>query len=784
MMKILIVEDDTVCQKVFNKQLQNLGYSVAGVAASSSEAFRIASEHSVDVVLMDIQIKGDLDGIETARILKERYDTGIVFLTGAEDTESLERAIRSDPLGYLLKPPSSKDLRIAIEMAEYHGRTQKMLRENEQRFSSILEMSDRAVILEDPVQGIRYLNNNAQQLLGISANKVLGKQLGEVLRLQDLRDRHDIDFQSECPPNETLDTPVILLGEGGQLFIVRLSHRIISDPNNADARLLFIEDISEQYARDENLKLLASALEDLEDGILIAETGAEPGELQVRYVNESFSKITGFSFDEVISLGADLPTEITHRPRLREIINRALASNEAFHVELRHERKNGELYFAEWNGKPIILHSQKKPFWLISLRDSTRLRRLEENILRSQKLEAVGRLADGLAHDFNNIIAIINGLSELIIRMTEGEDKVNTRARQILEASQRGGRIVGQLLAFSRKKDETNSETIQPQEVIKELIPFFQHLFNRNISFNSDLRAGHARIELTRTKLEQIFLNLCTNARDAISDSGGRVNLTVETSSVNPDMAKTLNPPVEAGEFVVLRFRDNGCGMDEETKLRIFDPYFTTKEMGKGTGLGMSTIYSITKHFKGGILVDSSVGHGTTFEIFFPIARTSSHKRLAPSGTSISHLTPSASRENGNETAKQPAQSPANELKTPPRKSRPRVWLCEPNKILERSVKSTLETRGFEVEVVEQNQAVGNVDKWMQDFDAILVPQEIAKQDDFKAVSRLTENRPQCKMILTHGVMDDQEEIGSLNSRVSFLQSPYSLNRLLRELGV
>jgi len=416
MMKILIVEDDTVCQKVFRKQLENLGYTVAGVASSSSEAFKIAAEHSVDVVLMDIDIKGDLDGIETARILKDRYDTGIVFLTGAQDTSSLDRAIKSDPLGYLLKPPSSKDLQIAVEMAEYHDRTQKILRENEQRFSSILEMTDRAVIVEDPSLGIRYLNNKAQSLLGISANKLLGKTLADVIHLQDLRTRDRVDFKTQCPPNEKLDTPFILIGEGEQLYIVRLSHRILSEADKADARLLFIEDISEQYARDENLKLLAEALEDLEDGILIAESDPkEPGNLMIRYVNRSFSQITGFNYEDVLSLSGGLPKEVSKRPRLRDTINRSLVSGEKFRIDLQHQRKDGENYFAEWSGKPVHLTSQAKPFWLITLRDTTKLRRLEENILQSQKHEAIGRLADGLAHDFNNIIAIINGLSELII---------------------------------------------------------------------------------------------------------------------------------------------------------------------------------------------------------------------------------------------------------------------------------------------------------------------------------------------------------------------------------
>jgi len=207
----------------------------------------------------------------------------------------------------------------------------------------------------------------------------------------------------------------------------------------------------------------------------------------------------------------------------------------------------------------------------------------------------------------------------------------------------------------------------------------------------------------------------------------------------------------------------------------------------------MSTIHNIARKYKGGILVDSSPGHGTTFEIFFPIARTSTQNRLSPSTTHLSPQSQNRIRESLPHSSVPHKQAttqgaPTSVLQPSATKNsvngRPRVWVCEPNKILERSVRTTLETKGFDVESPQEDQDSIDANTWQKDFKAVLLPQELAQKDGFKAVNQLANEYPDCKLILTHGVMDDQFELGPLNDRVCFLQSPYSLNRLLRELGV
>ncbi|HEX8280217.1 MAG TPA: ATP-binding protein [Chthoniobacterales bacterium] len=258
------------------------------------------------------------------------------------------------------------------------------------------------------------------------------------------------------------------------------------------------------------------------------------------------------------------------------------------------------------------------------------LRKSEQELRHSQKMEAIGRLAGGVAHDFNNLLTAIVGYAELI-HLREGTDRVaKQHAELILKAGEQAAGLTRQLLAFSRK------QLLQPRVIdLNQLVIDMEKLLRRVIGERYDLRtvpeAQIGRVMADPTQLEQVILNLGVNARDAMPTGG---KLTIHTANVNLDRraATAISPFLQSGDYVELSVVDTGAGMDEEIKSHIFEPFFTTKGPGKGTGLGLATVYGIVRQSGGGISVESQPGKGTTFRIYLPLERAPVEKEKSALG--------------------------------------------------------------------------------------------------------------------------------------------------------
>jgi signal transduction histidine kinase len=236
---------------------------------------------------------------------------------------------------------------------------------------------------------------------------------------------------------------------------------------------------------------------------------------------------------------------------------------------------------------------------------------LEEQLRQSQKMEAVGRLAGGVAHDFNNLLTVILGYSSLI---QESNSSAPECVAEIEKAASRAAALTKQLLAFSRKQ-VLQQRVLNPNEVLRGMESMVKRLIGEDIELELDLDAALSNIKADRSQVEQVILNLAVNARDAM-EFGGTIRMTSRNTEVKPDdrNGATLRP----GSYVRIDVADTGSGMDSETQARIFEPFFTTKEEGKGTGLGLATVYGIVKQSGGAVSVSSSLGKGTAFSIFLP----------------------------------------------------------------------------------------------------------------------------------------------------------------------
>jgi PAS domain S-box-containing protein len=247
--------------------------------------------------------------------------------------------------------------------------------------------------------------------------------------------------------------------------------------------------------------------------------------------------------------------------------------------------------------------------------DVTDRKQLEEQFRQAQKMEAVGRLAGGIAHDFNNLLMVIQGYADLLADRLPAGESLHRNAEQIQTAAQRADALTQQLLAFSRKQILA-PKVLNVHSVVADMEKMLQRLIGEDIELETSSKADLWLVKADRSQIEQVVMNLAVNARDAMP-KGGR--LMIETANVEFDASVSHSPAVVApGKYVMLAVTDNGCGMDAKTQAHIFEPFFTTKEKGKGTGLGLATVYGVVKQSGGYVWVYSEPGHGTTFKVYLP----------------------------------------------------------------------------------------------------------------------------------------------------------------------
>ena len=332
------------------------------------------------------------------------------------------------------------------------------------------------------------------------------------------------------------------------------------------------------------------------------------------------------------------PSQPDGRPsqdKAQEMVS-AVMAGEMRYFEWRHLKADGSHVDVEVSLSPLNLDGTHHVLAIV--RDINERRALEEQLRQSQKMEAVGRLAGGVAHDFNNILTVILGQCDMLMMSLDDRDPVRDELGQVRDAAQRAARLTGQLLAFSRR------QTLHPRQislniVLADLEKMLRRVIGEDIQIQLELAPDLLQVNVDPGQLDQVILNLALNARDAMP-GGGRLTLGTQNVALSPEQARELGT-LRTGPHVRLSIRDTGHGMDSEVLGHVFEPFFTTKEAGKGTGLGLSTVYGIVTQSDGVIRVRSAPGQGTHFEILLPAAegepllpRTADRQELASLGGS------------------------------------------------------------------------------------------------------------------------------------------------------
>jgi signal transduction histidine kinase len=384
-------------------------------------------------------------------------------------------------------------------------------------------------------------------------------------------------------------------------------------------------------------------------------------------------------------------------------------------------------------------------------RSEAELHKTEEQLRQAQKLEAIGSLAGGVAHDFNNLLTIINGYSEIIGSQLPADSPVRDLVREIGQAGERAASLTRQLLAFSRKQ-VLEPKVFNLNAIVTDTAKMLRRLIGEDIELNTTLEPGLRRVRADPGQLEQVLINLAVNARDAMPQGG---KLTIETA--NAELHETYThayadlPP---GPYVMMAVSDTGCGMDEATKARIFEPFFTTKGPGKGTGLGLATVYGIVKQSEGHVAVYSEPGRGTTFKIYLPVA-----EERVPSGKSHPGLQPARP---GTET----------------------ILLAEDEPALQALARHVLQSHGYTVlEAGQGDKALRIAQDYKGTIHLLVTDVVMPAMSGRQLAERLAANRPGVKVLYLSGYTDDAVvRHGVLQAETAFLQKPFTPGALAQKV--
>ncbi|GAB6096453.1 hypothetical protein JCM14469_27060 [Desulfatiferula olefinivorans] len=515
-------------------------------------------------------------------------------------------------------------------------RIEEALRESEKKYHALFDTFPLGITVTDPDGRILETNPTAERLLGVKTDEHRARGIDgsawsiirpdgtpmppeEFASVRALREQRRIDNQEMGIVRDDGSVTWINV-TAAPLFLsqygVVVTYGDITDRKRAETLL------AESEARFKALHNASFG------GITIHDKGC------ILDCNQGLSDITGYTKDELIGMDGLLLIAESARP----LVMSNILSGYEKPYEAVGLRKNGEEF-------PIRLEARNVPYKgkmvrTVEFRDITEQKKAEEEretlqaqLLQSRKMESVGRLAGGVAHDFNNMLGVILGHAEMAMDQIDPDDPLATDLTAIFEAAQRSADLTRQLLVFARKQI-IEPRVLDLNRTVQNTMNMLKRLIGENIALEFRAADDLKPVKMDTSQIDQILVNLCVNARDAITGVG---TIVIETGMVSGRVkAPAGQEAVADGDYVLLSISDDGCGMDKATQERLFEPFFTTKELGKGTGLGLATLYGIVKQNKGYIHVDSKPGLGTTFRIYLPShVETAGEPLIEPSRTPV-----------------------------------------------------------------------------------------------------------------------------------------------------
>ncbi len=614
--------------------------------------------------------------------------------------------------------------------------------------AAIVEHSNDCIIGKDLAGMVTSWNQGAEKMFGYPAEEMIGVPITRIIPAD--RQAEENFILEQIRLGKCVDSfETVRQTKSGKLIHVSITASPIRDAAGRIAGIAKVaRDITERKQAEYNLARLATAVEQSDETIVITDL-----EANIVYANPAFEKTTGYALAEVLGKNPRLLQSGKQDDVFYRQMWDTLTAGKPWSGHFSNRRKDGSIYHEEATVSPVRDAAGKVVNYVAVKRDITHEIKLEEALRQSQKLEAIGQLAGGVAHDFNNILAAT--MIQLELLQMEPHLEADSRAglKEMDIELKRAAGLTRQLLMFSRRS-VLSLQTLEFNDVVANLLKMLHRLIGEHVELIFRSCEGLTHVSADSGMLEQVLMNLVVNARDAMPE-GGQVTISTARVTIN-EAACQEHPERRLGTFVCLSVADTGCGMDPATLKRIFEPFFTTKEVGRGTGLGLATAIGIVSQHKGWIEVESEVGRGSKFSLYLPAVE------IAPNGGS-SKAEAVAALLRGNET----------------------ILLVEDDAKVRQALVRTIRILGYRVlEAVDGRDALrvwlahqGQIDLLFTDM---IMPRGIS---GLELSRRLRREQPGLKVIISSGYNPEFTQIteGMLDGCM-YLAKPYPLAELSKIL--
>lgn len=625
--------------------------------------------------------------------------------------------------------------------------SEEALRKSEERFRTLVENSSDGIVLLKEDATITYAGPSTKGIIGYSSDELFGRNAFDLVHSDDVNSVKGILDELLKKPGRILSFQFRMQHhDGSWKWFEATGNNLIAEPKIM-AVVINYRDISDRKMMEQALQKSEIEYRNLFDRANDAIFIFEPQGETILEANKKACELYGFPKEELI--GKSLKDLTKNVERGQEQIQQLLRHQSSRNFETIHFNKDGKPMEMLVNSS-VVEYAGRTAIMSI-IRDITELRSLEHQLRHAQKMESIGTLAGGIAHDFNNILSIIMGYTSLIKRGKVEGAKLTESVETIGKAAQRGAVLVKQILTFAHKTDVV-FESVRINEILKDLSALLGETFPKTIAFNLLLEENLPTIIADSNQLHQVFMNLCVNARDAMPNRG---TVTIRTGLVHGTTLQTRFSDVRQSEYVHVAVSDDGTGMDEETRSRIFEPFFTTKTQGRGTGLGLAVVYGIVNNHHGFIDVESRLGKGTTFHLFFPIQM---------SGFEAFHRELGTAEEipGGTET----------------------ILVVEDEVMLQDLVKRLLEGHGYKVITAHDGaEAVEIYNRQKDSIGLVLTDIGLPKLSGWDVCRKIMELNPRAKVVLASGYLDPNAKSDLKDSQaMDFIHKPYLPEDVLKRI--
>ncbi|ACH39416.1 response receiver sensor histidine kinase response regulator, PAS and PAS domain-containing [Citrifermentans bemidjiense Bem] len=749
-LRILIVDDSPEDAALIVRQLQG-EFSISYERVETPDEMEAALDKGGWHIVISDYVMPKFSGLAALKLLHDRgMDLPFIMVSGQMGEDAAVEAMRAGAHDYLLKdrlsrliPAIKRELNDAVVRRE-RRMAEEALSATEARFHSLVEQSLVGIfMLQDDV--FIYVNPKFGEIFAYEPQQLIESR--SLLELVAPEDQIRVMTRFLRPLMEESDSlHFFFRGKRRDGSLIDLEVNGTRTRVNGSAAIIgTLLDITERKRAEAELSKLWRAVEQSPVSVVITDLFG-----RIEYVNPKFIEVTGYAEEELIGKNPSILKSGMTDAKVYEELWSTVTSGREWHGELHNKKKNGELF---WENGHIsaIKNAEGQITHFVGVKEDVTERKLAIDQLRQvQKMEAIGQLAGGIAHDFNNLLTVINGYSTLLVRSLDKGSPTHKEAEQILRAGERAADLTRQLLSFSRRQI-MEPRVLDINKQVRAVQKMLERLIGEHIGLVTTLSEDAGFIRMDPGQMEQIVMNLIVNARDA-SETGGVITMATEKVDLDQNFSH-LHPGSVPGSYVRLSVADQGQGMTEEVKQRLFEPFFTTKEMGRGTGLGLATVYGIVKQSGGYIEVVSEPGQGACFNIYLPRA---------------------------SEPAPAPPAPPVDEEID----SSHVILVVEDEPGVLNLVVHTLRMRGFTVyEATDPDQGITLFEKHATEIDMLLTDVVMPFMSGPALAELLLSKKPGLKVLFTSGHTDDRagfEKI--LEKGMQFLPKPFASDALIRKV--